>query len=111
MQQERAEARAEDARDVADTHKAANKEVKQAQESLRKAEDKAIARDASAREGRVEEAEARTRAAAAPSEARERIRTAEVESQHRLDRQNCDALAEEARASCLAAADERLNAR
>lgn len=38
VQQDRAEARADDARDVADTHRAANKEVQQAQDSLRKAE-------------------------------------------------------------------------
>lgn len=111
LQQQRAEVRADDARDVADTHKAANKEVKQAQDTLRKAENEAIERDASAHEGRVQEAKARARATAAPGEARERIRTAEVEARYRLDRQNCEALAEASRASCMAAADERLNSR
>jgi hypothetical protein len=111
LQQERAEARADSARAVANTHEAANKEVRQAEKALRGAEDEAAKREARARESRVQESEARTRADAAPGEARERIRTAEVESEYLRERQTCEALAEDARASCLAAAEQRLNNR
>ena len=73
-QQERAESRADSAREVADAHKSANKEVQDARDALREAEDDAQKRSAKAEEGQLRESEARTRAAGAPAVARDRIK-------------------------------------
>ena len=108
-QQERAEARADSAREVADTHKAANKEAQHAQEDLRKAENETVKRDEAAEKSRIHESEARTKAAGAPQVALEKIGTAEAESRNRTDRADCADLSVDQRASCVAAADSKLN--
>jgi hypothetical protein len=108
LQQERAESRADSAREVADTHKAANAEVRKSQKDLRKAEDETMQRDAQAQESRVREAAARTRAADAQGVARERIRSAEAESDYRTQRNACDRMAGDARHDCISRADGQL---